>query len=195
MNQINFESITKNNINEVCMLHRIAYLEDHFSSNFSDDMLKKYYLELIKGNEQFCLVAFEPGGQAVGFVISGLNLNNNVKKFVNQNVFAISKITIFNPKFIYPKIRSLFTRFSKESWQSKAVYRVLSIAVNPKFQGGGIGRLILKEIEARYKRNTIHKYGLSVKKSNEKATAFYLKLGFNLEHYDKKSAYYIKDIL
>lgn len=195
MNQINFESITKNNINEVCKLHRIAYLEDHFSSHFSDDMLKHYYLELIKGNEQFCLIAFDPDGQAVGFVISGLDLNNNVKKFVNQNIFAISKITFFNPKFIYPKIKSLFTRFSKERWQSKADYRVLSIAVNPSYQGEGIGRLILKEIETRYKFNKINKYGLSVKKSNYKATAFYVKLGFNLEHYDKKSAYYIKDIL
>ncbi|WP_421418989.1 GNAT family N-acetyltransferase [Pseudoalteromonas lipolytica] len=194
MLDLRFKPINSRNVEDVCALHRAAYLDDHFSSKFNDQLLSKYYLHLSDLNDGLCFISYS-GTQAVGFVIAGKSLNNKVKEFVRLNRIAICFVILRNPSFIIPKIKSLFTRFSKSKWKSTADLRVLSIAVSPQFQGEGVGKSLLAHLESELKHLDTKLYGLSVKKSNIGAQEFYEKRGFIYEAGDKNSLYYVKELI
>lgn len=184
------------NLSDVVAIHREAYDFQHFTSLMSDDMLLSYYRGLAAApgiNVSFVLYENE---RPAGFVICGQGLNHVVKKFVEREILRMVWVLIKNPRLIRQKTKAFFSRFSKKpSWKSVASVRLLSIAVLPEFQGHGVGKKLLLELEERLRRVDCTVYGLSVKKINSKAILFYLSSGFVLEFSDDKSEYYTKRLI
>ena len=180
-------------ISDLIQVHKNAYLDDHFTNKLSDKLLKEYYLQLVSSDSRFSFILYE-SDTPVGFIICGCDLNSNVKAFIRANFLSIFGVLIFNPKFLLPKIKAFFTRFSKTSWKSKANTRLLSIAVNNSIQGKGYGKKLLIELETRLKGGNHTRYGLSVKNGNKGAISFYLNNGFKKERSDAKSSYFLKEI-
>lgn len=182
-----------NNIIDVINIHKNSYLSDHFTNKMSDDLLSEYYLMLSEASNGLSFVMYMDT-KPVGFVIAGEGLNNIVKTFVKKNFSKIFFILLKNPKYLFPKFVAFFSRFSRNKWKSSADCRVLSIAVDAKLQGQGIGKKLLGEFETRYMSSQPQTsiYGLSVKNSNISAIGFYLSNQFSKERTDKKSSYFIK---
>lgn len=57
-------------------------------------------------------------------------------------------------------------------------YDILSIAVDPRRQGGGLGKLLMQRAQATARQNGFHVMTLMVNTDNEQAIAFYESLGW-----------------
>ncbi|MEZ9622785.1 GNAT family N-acetyltransferase [Vibrio sp. 10N.261.55.F6] len=191
-----FKSIDKSTIDDVVVVHKMAYLNGHFTSDFDDSLLRAYYEALIvPSSVDYSFIAYV-NNNPIGLVLCGTDLNEQVKKFVEHNKFRLSGLILKNPKYILPKIKAIFSRFSKKQgkWESSAKFRLLSIAVSSEYQGKGYGKNLLMELEKRIINKNQNIYGLSVKNENKKAITFYQSLGFRLEKKESKTSYYIKDV-
>jgi len=69
--------------------------------------------------------------------------------------------------------------FASYSYQREKVYKLNKIYLNPLFQSGGYGRLMLAEVESRLKKEGAEYLELNVNRFN-KALNFYLKMGFSI---------------
>jgi len=183
--------IDNSTISDLVALHGRAYLSDHFTNKLSPAQLKRYYLGLAEAGALYSFIMFSDG-HPVGFMICGERLNDRVKSFVSENFLDMVWVVIKNPHFIMPKIKAMFTRFSKNSWKSEADVRILSIAVDTTVQGKGYGRHMLETLECRLASNGVKVYGLSVKNENHNAIRFYQRYGFEVELQGESTTYYIK---
>jgi len=67
---------------------------------------------------------------------------------------------------------------TRVSVQSKRSYGILSIAVDPKMQGYGVGRLIMKNVKDDAIKKGFTEMGLTVHPTNINAILFYEKNGW-----------------
>ena len=67
--------------------------------------------------------------------------------------------------------------FSGRSYMSKMGH-ILNIAVDPKRRMGGVGSMLMEEIEARFREAEANNITLEVRESNETARTFYKNRGY-----------------
>jgi ribosomal protein S18 acetylase RimI-like enzyme len=175
---------------QIAEIHALAYSLDHFTSNFSLTKLAEYNQMLIEASN-ICLVALE-GGNVIGFLIAGENLSEAVKKFTTDNRVWLIFQLLKTPFILLAKILEIIQIKFYPSRQSKAKFRLLSVAVLPNFQNRGVGTKILDFFEQELSRRNINAFGLSVKSTNKDAINFYKRNGFIYENNYLGSIYYIK---
>lgn len=166
-------------LNDFARIHHIAYSSNHFTSLFSLEKLKEYYKSLILSSD-ISLLVFS-NDIALGFIVSGENVSIGIKKFTKSNRWYLIKLLLLNPKFLFEKLRAVVLNLFKKPHINSTKFRLLSIAVDNNTQSVGIGHRLLQHFELILLGNEINAYGLSVRKENERAIAFYLKNGFEIE--------------
>jgi ribosomal protein S18 acetylase RimI-like enzyme len=184
-----FRKIHQNDLIEVVKIHLNAFSKDHFTSNFSADLLHSFYYMQIQENE-FCFVA-EENNMISGFIVAGYNTNKAVKEFTKKFKLHLLLKMLQNPIFILKKIKSLLNR---DHFISTAGLRLLSIATIQNQQSKGVGKLMITEFEKQLKEAGEKLYGLSVNKTNLKAIGFYKKTDFKIEHETPQAIYYLKHL-
>ena len=197
MNSAEIQKIDPNDsekyLNKIAELHKLAFTQDHFSSLFEAKTLENYYSHLLS-NSDLALVCIY-GNKLIGFAVAGNRVSQGVRSFINQHRLQLFFKLIKHPKMLaFFVFRTFFNKFFKQR-SSKAKYRLTSIAVAPDHQAMGIGRMLLKALEAELKNMGIDTYGLSVKSSNSSAMKFYERNGFETEIMEFQAKYLIKEIL
>lgn len=187
--------ILENNIEAPTLaeLHNYAFSNEHFSSNFSNENLVKYYMHLIDFSDLSIL--FYNEDNPIGFIVSGYHVNKGVNKFVSENRYKLALILIRKPRFLFEKL----TNFIHGIFYRKPIclvpYRLLSIAVNSNESSKGFGTTMLSIFEEILKKRNINEYGLSVRLANKRAIKFYDKNIFILEYRTKDALYLKKSII
>lgn len=181
-------------LDKIAVIHKSAYGSDHFSSRFSEKMLRKYYESFLDNNE-YCYSATNEYNEMVGFIIAGNNTAEAVLKFSQSNTLALIWYSLLTPAEIFSKakgfLRNLVTRKHEES-VSRVKLRLLSIATGSQWQGLGYGKQMIAEFEKQLRNVGILAYGLSVRTKNLRAVKFYVANGFEEEARNNKSIYFIK---
>lgn len=173
-------------------IHKLSYGRDHFTSRFSEDLLIKFYSELIKINDYSILLKEE--SDAIGFVICGFRTNEAVSNFISANRLQLISVLLRNPTFIIDKVKQkLRGIFGNTPAGDGVKCRLLSIFVHPDHFRKGVGKSLISGLEERLLNDGINEYGLSVKQKNKPAIELYEKLGFVGENIDK-FVYYKKRI-
>lgn len=180
IDHILIRKINQQDIPAIAAIHKEAYPSDHFSSKYNLRMLQAYYSEICRGGK-FSLVVTDAVDCVIGYLIA--DYIKNIKKaksiFLGKKFFPIAflllKYSNFLSILLKEKVKNLF---SGENFKSKAEMRLISLAVSPEHQNRSLGSLLLGAFENQLKIHNINSYGLSVRKSNEKAIRFYRKHGF-----------------
>ena len=180
-------------LNDIAMIHKLAYHGDHFSSRFSVSRLEEYYANLIV-NSDLSLVAIDEDGLCAGFVIAGYGVSQGVRKFTRDNKAYLATLLLLNPSILLAKVQSWVRSLIGKSEPSFAKFRLLSISVNPVSQSSGVGSAMLDFFEERLREMNVKCYGLSVKGDNTGAIKFYRRNGFIQEKEYLGSRYFYKEV-
>lgn len=191
--ELNFEN-RNSYLKGISDIHYGSYSKLHFTSCFSQEKLEVYYSHLIDASD-LSFVAIEDNCVA-GFVISGENVSSGVAKFVSREKLYLFFVILRNPKFILKKALSYIYAIKDSARNSTFLvpYRLMSIAVKSGVQSRGVGGGLLKFLEARLLEAGVLRYGLSVKKNNNRAVDFYFRSGFVVHRESSDALYFYKEL-
>ena len=181
-----------NIIINISSLHRQLFDKEHFTARFNEKLLNKYFEELLS-HSSYNLFAFNEK-EFVGYLIAGEKLDNVLKKFSKDYFFQLIILLIKNPKFLIEKLIDFFESIFNKNKKSKAEMRLFLIASKHNENLKGVGSSLIKNLEKKLIQNGKFIYGLSVRKHNQNAIDFYLRLGFVEEFRTHKSIYLIKNL-
>jgi ribosomal protein S18 acetylase RimI-like enzyme len=173
-------------------IHKSAYSKRHFTSTFSRKKLAEYNEGLI-ANSDISLVA-QLHDRTVGFAIAGRHVSKGVKEFTQQNRAYLIGRLVRHPRFMVAKVIAFLRSKMSKPTPSSAKSRLLSIATDPVVQSRGVGAKLLEELENLLRESGEGSYGLSVRKNNDRAVAFYVAHGFVVEKAYLGSIYLSKNI-
>lgn len=181
-------------LENICSIHQYAFDKDHFSTVFSYDLLLKFYTELLNNND-YNYIAVGEKKSIIGFIVAGKNTASAINTFVKKNFFSLLLILLKNPKFLFQKTELMLNKsFQKNEFKSRAELRLLSIAVKKDSANKGTGTQMIRYLEKELVRDNFLLYGLSVRRHNQNAIAFYIKHNFEIEKEFKNAIYFIKKL-
>lgn len=173
--------IFKKQINQIVRIH-IASFRGFFLSFLGKKFLYKLYLYMAQ-DKNCLLISAHSSDQIVGFVAGTIDQKNFYKSLIKKHKwkFALAALPacIKKPKIIPRVLRALKKPKEAEEYSSKAC--LMSIGVDPKYQGMGIGNMLVNEFSRELIRRGCETFCLTTDRdNNEKANMFYQKLGFKL---------------
>lgn len=174
--------VEEKDIEQIVSIHIDAF-DGFFLTDLGRHFLSVYYKSVLRHSDGVLLGCFE-NGDLIGFCAATKLSQGFNSKLVKSNLmtylFEGLHILLTNPRAI---IR-LLKNFSKtnDSHNDKGLYsELLSIAVSRKAQGLGVGRELLKELEAVLKQAGYYELSLTTDYySNEKAISFYQNNGYSI---------------
>lgn len=185
--QINLQDIPS-----LIKIHLSSFDNSHFSTKFDKTMLASYFKILIINNNFSYVVSDERTNEIIGFIIAGDKTKIAVDEFVKNNRGEVLGILFKNPKFILEKIIEKFSNLFSSPASSKTLVRLFIIAVAQNQKGKGVGKLLIDAFEKKLFERGYYEYGLSVRKTNNKAINFYNKNNYQKYYENHKSIFYIK---
>lgn len=173
---------TLKDIKGIVDVHCSAF-KGFFLTELGNNFLQLYYSSYFKEPSAVLLVA-EKEGEVVGFSSAasssaGFNtrlVKNDFMKYALRGcVIALSK-----PKALFNLSKNWSHR--DPSVMDKGDYaELMSIAVSPNVQGGGIGKLLIQETEEMVKNLSASRFSLTTDYYNNEATiAFYKRCGYEV---------------
>jgi ribosomal protein S18 acetylase RimI-like enzyme len=151
--------------------------------------LERFYVEFCRHPYDQGFVAYEEGsGRMAAFVVGTSRAHAHRLAFLLRRAPYLSW-RIGERWLADPEVRML-VRFALEGGPGRGAarpaaicpVRLLSIAVDPDFQGSGAAQTVAEAFEARLRAAGHDRVGLSVHADNPRAIAFYQKTGWEVTH-------------
>lgn len=176
----------------VAAVHMEAF-PDSALTKLGIEAVRRYYEWQFVGPHDMVPLGAYSGDQLLGFCFGGIfrgALSGFLKK--NRSYLALSVLKkpwlVANPIFrdhLLAGVRNLKPAANKsqpaETPAAPAEPRpfgILSIAVSPRCQGGGVGKIIMRESEAVARQRGFQKMRLTVSTDNQQAVSFYERVGW-----------------
>ncbi len=184
-------ALQKDDLIAAARIHLLAF-HDSALTALGEGAVRRYYQWQLSGPHDVSAFAVFRNTEMAGFCFGGVfrgALSGFLQK--NRNYLALRVAThpwlICNPLF-RDKLRnglSVLRRFSKPPTQAplpaqpkKKAFGILAIAVNPNFQGQGVGKILMLESERAARDRGFEQMSLSVNTANHQAIQFYEGLGW-----------------
>jgi ribosomal protein S18 acetylase RimI-like enzyme len=183
-------------LKDVSAIHSLAFT-DSALTKLGDEAVRRYYEWQMIGPHDSVNVGIFDENQLVGFCFGGVfrgSLGGFLEKNRNFLIFRVISHPwlMFNPllrgrvEYAVKRIfRLLFSRPNEEKPSTEPnesgevpAFGILSIAVSPQYQGLGASKLIMEYLEALAKEQGFQRMKLSVHETNQRAIAFYEKMGW-----------------
>jgi ribosomal protein S18 acetylase RimI-like enzyme len=164
---------------EIVQVH-LASFKGFFLSFLGSRFLRVFYSSLISDDKSIAFVS-ENGGQIGGFVVGSMQPNGFYSRLLRRDWWrfgwAAFPAYVRQPT-IFPRLLHAF-RMPKQELPAENCATLMSIAVDPVFQGQGIGKLLVKAFldEAR-SRGSQYVNLTTDAVDNDAANHFYQSLGF-----------------
>lgn len=177
------KKIEISDLEKVIIIHNLAF-SNFFLTKLGPDFLKLYYKTVSEHKEGVLLGYYDDNNELCGFcAATTLSLGFN-KRLIKSNFFAFS---FFGLKFLLTKPLSLvrlFKNLTKSNSQIKdnATYgELLSICINPKEQGLGVGKKLLEGLEIYLLSKGVKNLSLTTDfYNNEKGLHFYVSMDYKI---------------
>jgi ribosomal protein S18 acetylase RimI-like enzyme len=191
---IEIRRLQESDLQATSQTHLLAFPESALTA-LGWEAVRRYYEWQLNGPHDVSALAAYRGNEMAGFCFGGI-FRGAMSGFLqkNRNYLALRVIThpwlALNPLFRDRLATSLkiLRRFSKPRPSSaqavqankprKKSFGILSIAVNPNFQGQGVGKLLMLESEKIARQGSFEEMNLSVSTQNHQAIRFYEGLGW-----------------
>jgi ribosomal protein S18 acetylase RimI-like enzyme len=198
--KIIIRNLTKNDLNAVTEVHLAAFPTSAMTKLGAEAVRRYYEWQLTGPHDVVPIGAFENGVMR-GFCFGGV-FRGALSGFLGKNKqYLVLRVLThpwlaFNPLFrerLDNGLRSLRSTGSPQQQEADSQhylarinqleaqpkpFGILSIAVNPNYQGGGVGKLLMEESEAIARQRGFKEMRLSVNTDNAQAIGFYESLGW-----------------
>lgn len=175
------KKLTESDISEVTKIHLLAF-NDFFLSTMGDGFLKLYYKCFLKDKNGFGVGIFDGEGILMGFSVAttkskGFNRNLIINNFSPFFIIGM-KILFTKPKSLYRLIKNMKKKINR-TIDDEDYAELFSIAVDPKNQGLGIGKLLLREVEkTAFEKGCLRITLTTDFFNNTNVINFYIKMGY-----------------
>lgn len=178
---ITVRKATLKDLNDIVKIHQSAF-DGFFLTSLGSHFLKLYYSSFIESEDGVVFCALRKtdvaGFSACSFVSRGFNSSLIKKNMFRYGLEAIHLI-FTKPKAVIRLIKNLNKEKSDAIIEDNGLYAELySIAVDPSFQGGGVGRRLLMATEEEVKKHNNQISLTTDYYNNEKTIAFYRSLEY-----------------
>lgn len=169
-------------IDEIASLHVKAF-KDFFLSELGVNFLKTYYKAVLKSCDGLLLVV-EKDKEIYGFCAASKKSQGFNKHLVKENLISFGlqgiRLLLVRPTALLRLLRNFDKRDSNH--EDKGDYAELySIAVIPKAQGSGAGKLLLQQLELEIKESGIKELSLTTDYcNNDNVIGFYKSTGYDI---------------
>jgi len=189
------KNANKGDIGSIIDIHNNSFSSDHFSTVFSEGLLKSYFEKLLSSNKYNYVLFDISKKRLLGYLIAGYNYKSAVNEFIKENLKKLIWVLIKNPKFLIEKIYEIYQWLFGLNYKSNIECRIYLIAVSVEFKGKGVAKKLIAHLEEELMRDGQKEYGLSVRKENKEAINFYNKNGYIIEFEKSRSIYYHKKLI
>lgn len=188
--QLILRSLTPPDIDAVAAVHAAAF-PDSIMTKLGKEAVCRYYLWLLQGPHEIYALGAELDGRLAGFLFGGI-APEAIPGFMRTNRAMLLQRLALRPWLVAdPLFRDRIGRAVRKALRPhrsapvtpaqaarKRPFDVISVAVDPKAQGAGIGKRLMHEAESRARNNGFHVMTLMVHVDNRQAIGFYESLGW-----------------
>ena len=176
--------LTSEDLGRVTEIHLAAF-EESALSKLGPRVVRRYYEWLVEGPHDAARHGALVGDEIAGFCFGGI-FRGAMSGFLRRNrVFLASQVmlrpwTLMNPIFRERIARA--TRILARSDSNRSLpdgrdcsrpFGILDIAVDPRFQGLGVGVVLMRAAEAIARERGFREMALTVRTDNHRAINFY----------------------
>lgn len=156
---------------QVAKIHKL-YLKEGTLAKLNESFLRDFYKSTIDEKNIFTVVASK-GDEVMGFATGAVNLSSVPKTIIPKVLKSFILATLKNPPIIF-KIAQMpfYPSFIRKTNSAE----IFSIAVVPKYQGKGIGKLLINYCRKEFKKRGYDNFLVSVRNDME-VNSFYEKIG------------------
>jgi ribosomal protein S18 acetylase RimI-like enzyme len=177
--------LNQSDVNEITRVHIKAF-NNFFLSQLGESFLRLYYSCFLKNSNSICVGIFDEDGSIIGFSVATINSKGFNRNLIIQNLLSFIGIGL---KLLFTKPKALirlFLNLSKNTKNSDInddgdYAELFSIAVDPQKQGGGVGKVLLADIEEILKNKGCNRITLTTDfYNNSNVINFYEKMGYTI---------------
>ena len=176
MSEIVIEKARSDDSLEIARLHKNGITKG-FLSQQTDEFLSALYKHLIENEIVFVA---RKNNEVLGFVAGTVTTSGLFKSFLLKNKSLLIKFAtsnIFSRSFVRKCFETFFAPMRMRSDAGKGLPELLSIVVDKKASGKGIGKELVNKLDIAFKNKGILKYKIIVGSELE-ANKFYQNNGF-----------------
>ncbi|MCD6217482.1 GNAT family N-acetyltransferase [bacterium] len=179
---------------EIARIQRLAFTEmighyfgtDSITKKKTASVIEKLFLLLIKAMKDEIFIA-EVDGKIIGNIIVPYDIRKSSRKFPSYRVFWIALVRVLLAMRSVPhenriallSDKGTIRRLGKSEIKRQIHSRIYNIAVDPAFQGEGIGYVLMqKGLRYLFNERGANAVTLNVMARNQNAIALYHKFGF-----------------
>ena len=176
MRILKVQKLSQSELERIVNLH-YKILDESFLNNFGKNFLKVVYLTIVPSKTNITILTKE-GENVIGFLVATKNGDEFNQEVIQKNFLKLSW-EILKSSFLRPSLITRVIQWKfKPAHQNKIKPELQFIAIDPRYQGQGIGTKMLKMLSQEFKKDGINQYRVGTKAQNELSNAFYQKLGF-----------------
>lgn len=190
MGEVHVRDVDIDDLGEIARLHREAFPES-ILSELGEEAVRRNYRWQIEGPHDLVAIVADDDSGTLGFLFGGVFLGSTIGFVKSQRWFLARKV-LLHPRILMRGVgwnrvalgvRLLARRSAPgQSEAPEAVPRdslgVLAIAVDPRSQGRGVGRVLIEEATRRARELGFSYMHLTVNPANDSAVGFYRTLGW-----------------
>lgn len=169
-------------IQEIVDIHTLAF-ENYFLTKLGENFLTIYYKSVLESKNGFILGYFDDSMTLLGFAAttsksSDFNKNLIINNFISYCFLGLN-LVFTKPMTIIRLMKNL--KKTDGNFEDDGAYaELLSIGINPRMQGQGLGKVLLIEVENYLRNQGVEVLSLTTDfYDNEQGIGFYSKMGYN----------------
>ncbi len=176
------EPLTGSHVPAVARLHASALAGD-FLPSLGEPFLRTFYRSTLKSDLAFGFVQMEETGELAGFVLGSLNTSAIFRKIIRRNALRLGlsalPAVLRKPNLLL-KVAETFFYPSREGATALQPAELLVIAVCAAQRSHGLGTGLVQALNHEFNQRGVNSYKVTVLQENQRANAFYQRLGFSL---------------
>lgn len=191
MAELRVREVAPADLLDVARLHRQAF-PDSVLSELGEEAVRRSYRWQMEGPHDLTAIVAVEGDITRGFLFGGVFRGSTIGFVKSERWFLVRRVAA-NPKVLMRGVgwnrvllglRLLARRAAPDQAEDpEGVPRrslgVLAIAVDPRFQGHGVGRALMADVAGRAIVQGFESMHLTVHPSNDQAVGFYKGLGWS----------------
>ncbi|MFH1759692.1 MAG: GNAT family N-acetyltransferase, partial [bacterium] len=180
------KDLKESDLSDIAAIHVSSFHYSAFTA-MGEKVVRRYYKWLLMGPHEVAAKGVFLNNKLAGFCFGGI-FYGATSGFLRKNQLYLAFTVLFQPWLVFNSIirtrilqgLCILKRYAKPKSQDqikgkkiKKEYTILSIAVNPKSQTKGIGRMLMEDSEKIAVKGGFKKMKLTVSPQNINAVKFY----------------------
>ncbi len=192
--KVELKALDASHLRKIARIHREAFPASAWTK-LGTKVVENYYLWQLNGPHRIVMAtgAFVDG-ECVGFLFGGI-FNGSTSGFIKKNKFLLLQKSLLRPWLVFDSLFlerltqgvKILRRFSAKkskvtpqpSVSKPQSFGLLALAVSPRFQKSGIGRMLMASSEGFAVNYGYDRMHLTVNPTNHQAIRLYENLGWH----------------